>query len=43
MKFSTSDNTKKIFIVGLIAAIGYSIAGPIGLAAVALYFLLTSE
>lgn len=41
MKFSDSNNTKKIFIVGIVCAILYSIGGPIGLAAGALYFLLT--
>ena len=40
MKFSTSEETKKIFIVAIIAAIGYSMFGPIGLGAVALYFLI---
>jgi hypothetical protein len=40
MKFSTPEGTKKIFVIGLVAAISYSIAGPIGLAVVALYLLL---
>lgn len=40
MKFSTPEGTKKIFVIALLAAIAYSAAGPIGLGAVALYFLL---
>jgi len=40
MKFSTSENTKKIFIVGLVGAACYSIAGPLGcLAGLAVFFL----
>ena len=40
MKFSTPEGTKKVFVVAILAAIAYSALGPVGLGAVALYFLL---